>query len=284
MLLLQNHELALEIIDPVADQGVLGSRYCTGGYVFQIKDNKKGRLLSGPTYPDGQYNAFDGQGMPEVFVTALNEDSAQVGEDVLVLGVGLVTRISTKTPFHVRDNPCVKTFCSWKIEQSSARIDMAASHHFDKWDIGLERTIALSGRSVISATRVANTGDADCLVRWFPHPFFPFPENGLACRFCRPVDVPDNPGYFLNNQGFLEMKRDYDWQNGLYQPIVWKEPLAFESVLCHPLCKTVHMRCDYVPSFFPVWANSRTFSVEPYLERRISSGERFSWKIEYVFG
>jgi hypothetical protein len=283
MFYLKNKQLAVEIVDPVADQGVLGSRYCTGGYIFQISDNLKGNLLGGPMYPDRQYNAFDGQGAPEVFVAALHEDSAEVGDDVLVFGVGLVKRTSPKSPFHVRDNPVVRQFCAWEIQRSSGRIVMAASYKFDKWDIAIKRTVALEGRSVVSETQVHNRGLADCPLRWFPHPFFPFPGQGRACRFEGPVAVPENPGYFIDSQGIVGLRAGFDWEAGLYQPVAWQRPLPFGADILHPLCSAVRMHCDYVPSLLPLWANSRTFSVEPYLEKNAAAGTVVRWRVEYEF-
>jgi hypothetical protein len=281
MFKLENSLLRANILDPVADNNLLGSRYCTGGYIFQVKDRTKGDLLAGPTYPDNGYNAFDGQGAPEVFLTALNEDKAKVGEDVIVLGVGVVTRTSPVAPFHVRDNPTVKEFAKWKVERAEGEITMQTRQIFDKWDVSLVRSVSLNARTVVSKTVLVNSGEAACTLRWFPHPFFPFPKDHVACRFGFPVSVPDNPGYFLNGQGLLEFKPGYDWKKGCYQPINIENPAAFSAEQIHPLVGKVSVTCDYVSSFLPVWANDRTFSFEPYLEKQLQSNEEFSWKVEY---
>ena len=105
---IKNKELSVQVIDPVEDKNLLGPRYCAGGYIFQVQDNSRGNLLGGPQFPDGNYDVFDGQGAPEVFETALNQDRANVNEEVLVIGVGLVSRTSSNSPFHVRDNPNCK--------------------------------------------------------------------------------------------------------------------------------------------------------------------------------
>jgi hypothetical protein len=283
MFKIENHQLSAHILDPVADKHLLGSRYCTGGYIFQIKDRTMGNLLAGPTYPHGTYNPFDGQGAPEVFLTALNEVKANVGEDVLVLGVGGVTRTSPVTPFHVRDNPVVKEFAKWEVVQMAGNITMRTKQVFDKWDISLVRSVSLNARTVVSKTVLSNSGEAACALRWFPHPFFPFPKNNVACRFGFPISVPDNAGYFLNSGGFLELKPGYEWRKGLYQPLIVEKPATFSAEQIHPLVGKVSVMCDYTPSFLPVWANDRTFSFEPYLGKEIKSGKKFSWKIEYIF-
>ena len=57
-----NASLSVSILDPVADQQRFGTRYCTGGYIFQVDDSQHGALMSGPTYPD-RYDPFNGQGI-----------------------------------------------------------------------------------------------------------------------------------------------------------------------------------------------------------------------------
>src|SRR3990167_3012019 len=99
MLTLSNDELAISMLDPIADQSRLGSRFCSGGYIYQIKDHKLGNLLSGPSFPADVPSTFDGQGIPEVFEVALGQNDAKVGDDVLVIGTGLVTRVSPIKPF-----------------------------------------------------------------------------------------------------------------------------------------------------------------------------------------
>jgi hypothetical protein len=284
MLKLQSDELIVDIVDPYADRHLLGSRYCAGGYIFQVHDKQEGDLFSGPNFPDGSFSPFDGQGAPEVFVTALNGDVAKAGEDVLVPGVGRVTRTSGTAPFSARSNPHVAEFSLWEIEQRGPGIVMRTGHVFDKWDISIVRSVLLSGNALTSETALLNKGENAFPLRWFPHPFFPYPAGRVACRFGFPVAVPDNAGYFLNDRGWVEMNPRFEWDKGLYQPLILEQPALFTARQVHPLVNAVLVSCDYAPSFLPVWANRRTFSFEPYLEKTIDSGEEFSWKIEYRFG
>src|SRR5215467_14433079 len=87
MYMLTNDELQVSILDPVADQARFGTRYCTGGYIFQITDANRGPLLAGPTYP-ASFNWFDGQGIPDAFnLHPLCEPTA-ANTMALIIGVG----------------------------------------------------------------------------------------------------------------------------------------------------------------------------------------------------
>ena len=90
MFTLDGENLKLWLLDPVADADKLGSRYCSGGYVWQLADARHGELLSGPCFPSPSPPPFDGQGLPEVFEIALGQDTATLGQDVWVIGVGRV--------------------------------------------------------------------------------------------------------------------------------------------------------------------------------------------------
>jgi len=78
MFLLTNPELTVSILDPVADVARLGSRYVTGGYIWQVTDSQAGELLSGPEYPR-EPNSFDGQGAPDFFIRALGAEDSPLG-------------------------------------------------------------------------------------------------------------------------------------------------------------------------------------------------------------
>jgi len=273
---LKNGSIKVEIIDPKKDAHLLGSRYCSGGYIFQIEDAAKGRVLSGPTFGSGSFNTFDGQGAPEVFLNALCEEKAGVGDLVLVPGVGTVIRTSDITPFHARNNPNVKEFSVWDIVCRPQEFEARARQVLDEYDFDIIRRVSLEQRRVISATTFTNR-EKSINLRWFPHPFFP---PGV-CRFVNRITVPENPGYFVNEQGWVEQKPDYDWSKGLFQPLTIMGDEPFHAVIKHPLVGSVDALCDYAAAVLPMWANSRALSFEPYFEKTVGAGESASWKIEY---
>ena len=88
MYTLQNDQLSVDVLDPIADVERFGTRYCTGGYIFQVTDAEKGPLLSGPTYPDS-FNTFDGQGIPDAFNQSPLKDAKSSDTQALIIGIGL---------------------------------------------------------------------------------------------------------------------------------------------------------------------------------------------------
>jgi hypothetical protein len=205
---LENAGLRVSLLDPIADRKLLGTRYCTGGYIWQVRDGAKGDLLSGPRFPDPEPPVFDGQGLPEVFETALGAATAKPGEDVWVLGVGRVKRVSPVRPFHVRDNPLLLEPATWKVSQAGAMATFVSRQAFKDWDLHLERKVLLKGRVLVSSTLIKNQGKADAPIRWFAHPFFPHAgaEVGrlsVDCEF--PTWVPAAGGFRIEN-GFARSR------------------------------------------------------------------------------
>ncbi len=88
MYTLQNNHLTVDILDPVADQARFGTRYCTGGYIFQITDAQHGPLLTGPTYPDS-FNWLDGQGIPDAFNLGPLRLATATNPRALIMGIGM---------------------------------------------------------------------------------------------------------------------------------------------------------------------------------------------------
>ncbi|MBN1756792.1 MAG: hypothetical protein JW863_00655 [Chitinispirillaceae bacterium] len=283
MFIISNTELKLSIIDPNADKVLLGSRYCTGGYIWQIEDTENGPLLTGPQYPSATPLPFHGQGAPEAFVTPLGNDDVPVGEIVTVIGVGEVLRTSGNRPFHVRDNPTVRRFCTWTVKQDNETIIMTTDQISGEYALTLTRRVSLDGRTVTSYTEVINQSSVTLSLSWFPHPFFPPSSDGRCCRFVADWSVPENNGYYRDNQGCLRMKREYPWKKGLFQQLEISSGEKLAAEVQHHAVGSVSVSTDYQLAALPVWANAVTFSPEPYLYRVIAAGEVCGWKIFYRF-
>jgi len=272
------------VLDPIADARRLGSRYCTGGYIWQVVDGRLGELFAGPEYPR-EPNTFDGQGAPEMFKTALGAEGVPVGGEVECIGVGRVLRTSAQEPFDVRYNREVIEFVKWSVEFSNSSVTMRTEHAFRDWAYDLTRKVTLHGRTIGSATTICSRGAAPLPIRWFAHPFFPIAADNVMCRFSFPVSMPDNPGYSLNADKFVVRKASHDWRRG------WLQALDLQTggrslvvVQKHPLFGQVTAATDFPPAFLPIWGNDRTFSFEPYFEQTLAPGTKACWSIKYSCG
>ena len=272
MYTIQNHNLTVTLLDPVADQERFGTRYCTGGYIFQVDDANVGALLSGPTYPDS-FKVFDGQGIPDAFnhnpLRAEHTDT-----EGLIIGIGHCDLASNT----------VKEFCTWDITQTDASITMRSAQSVGKYALELERQVSVTGRTVHSQIHLKNTGQSFIPVSWFPHPFFPQLETtDELCKFNIPVSFPDNDGFAIADSGFIARK-NWPWtQAGPFQGL---DHDATENLIVlqkHPKLGLIASTCSYIPSFFPIWGNKNTFSWEPFLERTVARGQALSWSVAYEF-
>ncbi|MGY8827138.1 MAG: hypothetical protein ACKVJG_25010 [Candidatus Latescibacterota bacterium] len=272
MYILKNDELAVEILDPVADQERFGTRYCTGGYIFQVTDAAKGPLLSGPTYPDS-FNVFDGQGIPDAFNQSPLRERNSTAAQALIVGVGFCDLEKNE----------VEEFCRWDIKEQGAAIEMHTGQELGATALELTRSLALNNRTLRSAVSLKNTGKRPIPIRWFPHPFYPQTASDELCRFNVPVHFPENDGFEMAASGFVARKNWPNWEKGYYQALTHDAHSNLVIMQKHPVVGLVAASCSYIPNFFPIWGNANTFSWEPFLERTLVPGQETDWFIDYEF-
>jgi len=279
MYTLKNDALEVTIVDPIADRERLGTRYCSGGYIFSVTDPDHGDLLSGPTHPDG-FNTFDGQGIPDAFnlapLTGLMSPRTKgvpVPADslALILGIGICDLARNE----------VTEWCDWDVSETADTIKMVTMHDFRGYQVTLTRTVALTGRTIRSATTLANAR-RPLSFRWFPHPFYPHPGTDELIKLNVDVSFPVNEGYEMGDNGFI-LRRGSDWKRGYYQALDHKATRPITVLQKHPKLGLVAAATSYIPDFFPIWGNANTFSWEPFFERSLAPGQSLSWWIDYEF-
>jgi hypothetical protein len=275
--------IRVELLDPRADVARLGARYCSGGYVWQVWDERHGALFAGPCFPAPEPPPFDGQGAPEVFELGLGQHEARLGDDVYVIGVGRVRRESTVRPFHVRDNPNVVERAVWDISETAAStLRFRSSALFGEFALTLERTVSLDGRAMTSATTVRNVGRRELPLRWFAHPFFPW--AGERCfRSSLELALPDGVALVEDAEGFVARRPGSDWTRGNY--VVPRVALGGELRVdqCHPALACVRVACRFSLGGLALWGNEHTFSFEPFLQTNVAAGGVTTWSITYEF-
>lgn len=275
--------LRVELLDPRADAPRLGARYCSGGYIWQVWDERHGAVFAGPCFPEPEPPPFDGQGAPEVFEIALGQHEAELGDDVYVIGVGRVRRESAVRPFHVRDNPTVVERSVWDIaEAAPSTLRFRSSASFREFALMLERTVSLEARTLHSATTLQNVGQRELPLRWFAHPFFPW-ANERCFRSSLELAMPDGAALVEDAEGFVARRPGSDWTRGHY--VVPRVALGGELGVeqCHPTLGHVRASCRFPLGGLALWGNERTFSFEPFFQTNVGPGGLAAWSVTYEF-
>ena len=269
MFTLKNDTLEVVVLDPVADSGRFGTRYCTGGYIFQVTDATHGPLMTGPTYPDA-FDWFNGQGIPDAFNLAPLKVAE--GNTAMLLGIGLCDLQKNE----------IEELCKWQVAQTDGQIKFTTQHVFQDWAVDLVRTVKLINRTIRSETEVRNVGKKFLPISWFPHPFYPHPNTDELLKLNIPVTFGESSGYVQAESGFIARK-GWPWTNGHYQALDHAAANALVVIQRHPKLGQVTATCSYIPTFFPIWGNPITFSWEPFYERTVAPGQSASWTIDYDF-
>lgn len=282
MIDLESPALRVSVLDPLAHQARLGSRYVSGGYIWQVTDHQHGPLLAGPAYPAAEPPPFDGQGAPEVFETALGQDRVRVGDEVHVIGVGNVLRESARRPFHVRDNPTVTSRVEWRHSRTQRSFDATATANFGEFAYTLTRTVELDDRTLSSTNVLANDGAANIPVRWFAHPFFPF-GGSSCCRLSLESALPNDCAFHLRHDDFIMRNANVPWQSGHYcvPRVALGGTLSVEQY--HPALGAVNVECRFPLGWLALWSNDRTFSFEPFFQTILLPGAQARWSMRYRF-
>jgi len=272
MYTLKNKTLSVSILDPIADQARFGTRYATGGYIFQVEDAKYGPVTTGPTWPNS-FNWFDGQGLPDTFHNQplrAGDPASNIG---LIIGIGLCDLQANK----------VSEFCRWDIQQSASEMVFSTTHVLADIEVKLERTIALHGRTIRVANYLRNTGKQHIPIKWYPHPFYPHPTaTGELIRLNIPVNMPENDGYVMADSGYIARKTS-PWTDGHYLVLSHDARTNLVVIQKHPTLGLVAGTCSFIPSFFPIWGNQNTFSWEPFIERTVAAGHELRWWMDFEF-
>ncbi len=281
MITLQSDALTAEFLHPWEDRHRLGNRYCHGGYLWQVRGAEGVEWLAGPRFPDPVPPVLDGQGAPEAFRwydLASDRRLNQRGEKGLMIGVGICGGFSGPSPE-------VLLPCLWEIEEQADSLRMTSSQSFEDLGYRLERTWRVEGRRLTSFSRVQNTGVADLEVHWFPHPFFPLIGGGLDFSVDPRWTLPDGQPYLPQAPGRFRMNPKHDWSaKNTFQVMRGAPAARFEASVAHPALGRVFLDGDFPVETLPVWANTRTFSIEPHSQHLLAHGESVAWTLGYLFG
>jgi hypothetical protein len=79
------------------------------------------------------------------------------------------------------------------------------------------------------------------------------------------------------------MHHDYKWPDGHFLELEGIRGEQFRAVQNHPLLNRVELIGDFPLLKVAIWANDRTFSVEPFISASLQAGEELAWSMTYAF-
>ncbi len=291
MLTLRNDQLSVAVLDPRADRELLGPRFCAGGYVLQVYDANEIPLLTRPQGSSQPFDPYHGEGLPEAFSLSPGADRAQLGEPVLVLGVGQVRPAPEPAPAEstegtggVRPEPL--EYSDWSVSRNGAGIEMRTEHRFLEWRIELVRLLQLEGRTLSSTTGVRNHSNVPLIFQWFARPLFPLPPDGRICRFaCDSIYLGEHPHFVREGDTGVTTQAPPASTDGVYTRVGLPEDCRqLRAHIPHPVTGEVLLTSDFRPYHLPVWANSEACSVQPYYQHVVIAGLEERWSLAYTFG
>lgn len=281
MLALANRHLRLDVLDPAspADTARQGTRYCWGGYIWQVHDAARGPLAAGPEFPRPDPTAFNGQGLPESFRHRTRDGRPLTwrGDEGLAVGVGRLAAGAGRDP--VLAEPC-----AWTVTTLPDRLVFQTRQTGAGLAYELSRQLELRDRTVVSHSQLTNVGEGPLVLQWFAHPFWALTDGRARIRLPAGTTVSANPEISLAVDGTLAFRRPFltadDSQFALLN-LPRGQPLRLE--LDHPRLARVTFAASFAPDECPVWANACTVSVEPYLHLALAPGETRHWHVEHGF-
>ncbi len=283
MLTLSNVDLSVALIDPAnpAERDLLGTRFCWGGYIWQVEDSQVGPLLAGPEWPKPDPIPFNGQGLPESFRHAEFGTGRQL---MLEDGRGFIIGIGEVGPGDEGELSVLKP-CPWSITSSHGAIEFCTEQSGNGYTCQLTRRISLENRKLTSSTRLANLGERTIPLHWFAHPFFALDDRLLTCQIPASWDMAENVGYEFDEAHRLTFKRRFkDEFDGHFEQLIVDPQTPLRATLSHPRLTEVIFSTDFVPSTCPIWGNANTWSIEPYMATELAPGTDRTWNLTYEFG
>ena len=280
MLTLIHGDLRVDLLDPTADLAKLGPRFCWGGYIWQVHDNRAGTLLTGPEWPEENPTPHNGQGLPESFrhSTTTGQPLLWDGGIGLAPGAGALARDGSGAII-------VSQPCEWTVETSGNRAVFRTEQAVGRWSYKIERTIAIEGRTVLSTSRLTNRGETSLRLEWFAHPFFALQDDSLL-RIALPegTALPENPGFLLEGRTLTLRRAFTGLHDGHIEHLALPPGAPLVAELSHPRLEWVRFTTDFAPFKCVLWANGNTLSLEPFLALDLAPGESREWTLTYEFG
>ena len=279
MLHLANRELRVEIVDTAEKLPSDGHRYCTGAKIWQVHDQIAGPLLTGPEWPEPAPSSFNGQGLPESFRHRTRDGRPLTWNEGrgVAIGIGELAAQPDGTISVVAP-------CEWMITRSDDRLTFRTRQQVGAFDYELERSVSLSGRTLVSDSSLLNHGSSPLVLQWFAHPFFALTDGVIRAELPSGTSIPENPGFRIEGGVLIQKRRFAHHQDGHMDFLQLPSATNPAFRLSHPTLSHVTFEARLVLSECVVWGNDVTFSIEPYQTLSLPPGVSKQWSLRYEFG
>lgn len=279
MFSIENDHLVVDLLNPATDHERLGTRYCHGGYIWQVRSRLTGPLFTGPQWPSATPTTFNGQGLPESFRhhSRSGQPLTWKGNRGVALGIGELARNASGEIELVSP-------CTWSVTHGTGRMDFHTVHSAADFHYDLVRTVQLVDRTLTSTSQLTNLSDTPLALEWFAHPFFALTDRLIDVRLPEGTTLHENPGYTLTGRE-LRFKRRFEHERDGHMDLLHLPAgKHLVATLSHPALEHIELSTDFPPSETVIWANDATFSIEPYRTLRLPHGKTETWSITYRLG
>lgn len=281
MLRLANRDLTVELLDPAdaTDAARQGPRFCWGGYIWQVRDSSGRPLLAGPEWPRPDPDPFNGQGLPESFRHRTRDGVPLTwrGNRGVAIGAGLIAADANNAVTLTEP-------CAWTVAPFADQIVFQTRQTAAGFSYELTRTVELHDRTLTSSTQLTNTGATPLVLEWFAHPFWALTDHCARIELPSGTTLPANPGFTIAADGVLSFKRPFSTAaDSQFTLLTLPRDRELTVVVEHPKIARVTFASSFIPSECPVWANSHTLSVEPYLSLNLAPAETARWNVQHGF-
>lgn len=221
-------------------------------------------------------------------------DEAKVGENFLVVGIGIVTKpeepkYSFVTPYQIVNGG------TWKVKKKSDKVEFVQKLSDKEYAYDYKKTVQLiKGKPEMVLTHtLKNTGKRTIETNVYDHNFFVMdkqptgPDFVVKFPFNLTSDAPETGqfGKIQDNQ-IVFLKELSKNEHLFYQSLTGFNDSAKDydiKIENHKTGAAVRITSDQPLSKIVFWSAQTTLCPEPYIKVKVNPGENFSWKIFYEF-
>lgn len=221
-------------------------------------------------------------------------NEAKVGENFLVVGIGIVTKpeepkYSFVTPYQIVNGG------TWKVKKKSDKVEFVQKLSNKEYAYDYKKTVQLiKGKPEMVLTHtLKNTGKRTIETNVYDHNFFVMdkqptgPDFVVKFPFNLTSDAPETGqfGKIQDNQ-IVFLKELSKNEHLFYQSLTGFNDSAKDydiKIENHKTGAAVRITSDQPLSKIVFWSAQTTLCPEPYIKVKVNPGENFSWKIFYEF-